>query len=526
MQRFWTTSTALVVSAGLQTSIFPVAGPLPYWRAQLAFIALVPWLWLLLRTGTGSARPVLRGALLSYGCGVLWYAGNCYWIYQTMHLYGGLSTVMAAVVLVLFCLYLGLYHALFGAAAMVLLALGRLRHLPPLLLALLWIGVEYARAHVTSFPWNLLGYSQIDNAALTRLSPWTGVYGISFLVALANAAIACGMSDRRSSPRRARVELSGGIALAALCLVLGSVIHTPLPTPTQTAVLVQPDLSAGADSAVASTPLEDQLAQLTTSAIRSSTGQGAVPHLLLWPEAPTSYEMHQARLQSVVTNLAAQHNSTVLVDANAADPDGTSPRHYRLYNAAGLFTAQGLHARYEKIHLVPFGEFVPYASVFSFAGGLTEQVGTFDHGTRRMPLSDGVHRYGVFICYESIFPDEVRQLAAHGADVLINLSDDGWYGDTSAPFQHSNMARMRAMENRRWLLRDTNTGITESIDPYGSVRETAPRHQRLAAVMSYSYATDRTFYTRHGDWFAWICTALSGVGLVYAFSKNERTLTR
>ncbi len=194
-----------------------------------------------------------------------------------------------------------------------------------------------------------------------------------------------------------------------------------------------------------------------------------------------------------------------------------------MYNSAALFVpGGGLAGMYRKIHLVPFGEFTPYAELFSFASGLTQAVGNFDRGTSRMPLAAAGHTYGVFICYESIFGDEVRQLVRGGADVLVNLSDDGWYGDTSAPFQHINMARMRAMENRRWVLRDTNTGITASIDPYGTVRAVAQRHVRTAAVMPFGYATELTFYTRHGDWFAYLCAAgasglvLSGLAKRYA----------
>jgi apolipoprotein N-acyltransferase len=121
----------------------------------------------------------------------------------------------------------------------------------------------------------------------------------------------------------------------------------------------------------------------------------------------------------------------------------------------------------------------------------------------------GGHRYGVFICYESVFGDEVRQFARQGAEVLVNISDDGWYGDTSAPWQHLNMARMRAIENRRWILRDTNTGVTASIDPYGTVRQSIPRHAVGALAARFGYGSEMTFYTEHGDWFAYACAILS-----------------
>ncbi len=147
-------------------------------------------------------------------------------------------------------------------------------------------------------------------------------------------------------------------------------------------------------------------------------------------------------------------------------------------------------------------------------------MGRTDRGQHRVPLAGGGHRYGTFICYESIFADEIRQFARQGADVLVNISDDGWYGDTSAPFQHMNMARMRAIENRRWLLRDTNTGVTAAIDPYGTVREQAPRHVRTSILVHFSYLRATTFYTRNGDVFAYACTAIAVALLLYAMARQ------
>ena len=534
MRRALPLLACLLISAGLQTVIFPVAGPLPVWRAQFAWIALVPWFYVIFLVAGRQHRPILGATLWSYLCGVLWYMGHCYWIFATMHLYGGLSSPMAALVLLLFCLYLGLYHACFGAVAAMLWRYFH-RRLPlavlAALIALAWVAVELARARVTSFPWNLLGYSQIDNAALTLLVPIAGVYAISFVLALVNAGFAVALLQRASAPRsghapsvRAGVTsrlLAPALALvvAVSCMVAGAWYKAPRPTPDAQATAVQPNLSPAPDG-TGPVALEQQLAQLSTQA-QQRAGTPA-PKLILWPEAPTPFELHERLLQATLTTLATRNNATVLADSNAVDSNPSHPRQPKIYNAVGLFTAQGLHGRYDKIHLVPFGEFMPYASLFSFASGLTQQVGLFDRGTRRVPLTDGQHRYGVFICYESIFPDEVRQLVREGADVLVNLSDDGWYGDTSAPFQHSNMARMRAIENRRWLVRDTNTGITESIDPYGNIRAIAPRHQRLATVLPYAYATGLTTYTLHGDVFAWSCAALTAGALVLSVVSSRR----
>ncbi len=176
-------------------------------------------------------------------------------------------------------------------------------------------------------------------------------------------------------------------------------------------------------------------------------------------------------------------------------------------------------ARYDKVHLVPFGEYVPFKSLFWFAQSLTHEVSDFAAGAERTPftLNDGEfkgQKAGVFICYESIFPHEIRLFAANGAQLLINISNDGWFGESGAPGQHLNMARMRAIENHRWLLRSTNTGITASVDPYGRVVKIAPRNVRTTLLAPYAFIGETTFYTRHGDWFAFACAIISLLALI------------
>jgi apolipoprotein N-acyltransferase len=164
---------------------------------------------------------------------------------------------------------------------------------------------------------------------------------------------------------------------------------------------------------------------------------------------------------------------------------------------------------------VPFGEYTPYKPLFFFVGHLLDDL-VFVPGTHRTLLEDGGHRYGVFICYESIFGDDLRNFARTGAEVLVNISDDGWYGDTSAQWEHLDMVRMRAIENHRWIIRATNTGITASIDPYGRVIATLPRSIRSSIDVGFGYRDDMTFYTRHGDWFAWVCAITTIVWLALA----------
>jgi apolipoprotein N-acyltransferase len=468
-----------------------------------------------------SLRP-LQTALLGYLCGVAWYLGNCYWIYSTMHLYGNLSGIASLGVLILFSLYLGLYLALFG------LVFGIIRVRSGAIIALLsspllWVAVEFARDRITGFPWDLLGYTQVDNLALDRLAPWTGVFGLSLLVAVVNMLWATAAIRGRASLRIAGVTLA---AVSSMVVIL-SAFKFPKPPPAETdasAVLLQENLSVGAGSEKGTETKDEMLIAFARLSRHPDYPTGAVtevtPQLIAWPESPASFFDSDPAYRSFMEQLARSTAAPILSDdisLGPRNPDGT----YSLYNSASFFKPDGTYGgRYDKIHLVPFGEYVPYKSLFFFAGHLLDNL-PFVSGNRRVVFDASGHRYGAFICYESIFGDEVRHFAANGAQVLINLSDDGWYGDSSAPWEHLDMARMRAIENDRWLLRATNTGLTAAIDPYGRVVQQMPRHVRGALLARFNYISDETFYTHHGDWIAWICAILSALILAMGIMRSR-----
>jgi len=249
--------------------------------------------------------------------------------------------------------------------------------------------------------------------------------------------------------------------------------------------------------------------------------------LIAWPENPAPFYASDLFFRDAISNIARQSNTWVIA-GNVGTPVGMAMGSAtQFYNSGSLVSPDGQWvARYNKIHLVPFGEYVPFRRLFSFAGGLTKEVGDFSQGTSRQPLNAGGEKLGVFICYESIFPDEIRRLSANGAQVFVNISNDGWYGDSGAYAQHLKQARMRAAENARWLLRDTNTGVTASIDPFGRVVATVPRKTRTALLAPYALSSVTTFYTRHGDWFAYLCAIISTLALVARLlfrTKAERT---
>jgi apolipoprotein N-acyltransferase len=355
------------------------------------------------------------------------------------------------------------------------------------------------------------------------------------LLVAVNALIAAGLVLDRSL----RQSLCGiaGVVLA-LAATSGNFLNPPRPSPTATAVLIQPNLDVSGsslwmgagewDSHIAdfSKLAAEQCKTYIAGIPQTGAPSGEIvcppypthPDLIAWPESPAPFFEDDARFQKALVGLA-HANSAPLVVGNIGMTFSAETSDWQEYNSALVVSPDGARVgRYDKIHLVPFGEYVPFSRLLFFARKLTGKVSKFtpgdDRKVFRLATQNGEsHRYGVFICYEAVFADEVRQFARLGAEVLVNISDDGWYGDTSAPWQHLNMARMRAIENRRWILRDTNNGITAAIDPYGRVRQSIPRHQTDALPAGYGFRDDITFYTEHGDVFAWLC-AILGLGIV------------
>ncbi len=541
--RLWAFAT---LSGLLQLLPFPLAGPVPIWRTEFCWVALAPLLFALLSPKRdGTPLSVKQGAALGYLCGFVWYLGNCYWIYQTMYLYGALPRPVAAGILVLFCLYLGLYHALF-ASLVVLVKHSRLGRQGTLLLApFLWVSVELARARITGLPWDLFGIAQVDNPLLTRLAPFTGAYGLSFLVAAVNSLWLMGISGQKRHLMRAPLTLAS-VAIIGVIVSYGlhvrpqaeqSVPHQPAGT----AILLQQNLEVGAANTGPQESAQQLLEDFSRRSLRPSSSilrgipelAGTLPafleppkgplraDLIVWPESPAPFEEQDPSFRSALSALAQTAGASIIVGNTAFEPSSypRNPTRDVPRNRASFVTAEGAFAgHYDKMHLVPFGEYTPFKPLFFFAGSLLQEVGIFEPGQTRSTFYTGEHRIGVFICYESIFADEIRQLSRDGAEVLVNISNDGWYGNTSAPWQHLNMVRMRAIENHRWILRSTNTGVTAAIDPYGQVVASVPRHIRTALPVRFRYEHDVTFYAQHGDLFAYTCALVTTLAVLLSMA--------
>jgi apolipoprotein N-acyltransferase len=546
-----------LLSAALQIVIFPLPG-----LYGLAWVAVAPLLVALLRTRApetlqldGAVRLLpatpWQGFVLGYLCGILWFAGTCYWIFDTMHRYGGLPIPAAALALTLFCMYVGLYHGMFGLLLAVVAGSSvagksvagpnvEIKSAGPKSAGLksgasaasirralvaapfLWVAVELARTRITAFPWELLGYSQTGNFALTRISTFAGVYALSFEIALVNSVFAAAFLV----PKERRKWLLVAACAAAVMLQAGRLL-TPAPVATDhTALLVQPNIPIQEGPMWTKEYFEETLRDLTAISLppAGEMKDSRRHDLIVWPESPSPFYTNDPLFRDAVSALARQSGTWVVAGSIGLTPamHGGGPSS-QIFNSAALVNPQGAWVgRYDKVHLVPFGEYLPFPQLFAFAGGLTKEVGEFQRGISHTPLEAGDERLAVFICYESIFPDEVRIGPLQGAQVLVNISNDGWYGDSGAWTQHLQQTQMRAIENERWLLSATNTGMTASIDPYGRIVAATQRKVRTALAAPYSLNTGTTFYTRHGDWFAYLCAIISVGALVARFVKISR----
>ncbi len=489
-----------------------VCFPLPNWNL-LVWIASVPLLVAL----TMERRP-WHGFFLAYVSGAIFFAGSCYWFVYVMERHGGLGPLLAVGVLLLFVLVFSILFGVYG-----LLVTWAARISPAYGLALspfLWVAMEIARTYVlTGFPWNLLGYA-VQAIGLQRLAAWTGVYGLSFLAGVTSALLARLLMELRG--RRGQAALIGWLAL----LMAANWLATPSPLSAEgvAAILVQPDVPLDVNILEHWEPWRDaQLQQLVAMSVKAREGVGSAsssPPLIIWSENPAPFYFNRDPVfRGAMQEMARQTRSYLVVGTMTTNPgDGGRPR-----NSAIVLDPQGRELlQYDKIHLVPFGEYVPEWAFPGKIGKITLEVGDFVAGSNYQVARAPQGNIAVFICYEAIFPQLVRRLAAQGANVLVTISDDTWFGNSSAAFQHLEMARMRAVENGRYLLRSTNDGITALIDPFGRVLATLPQHTRRVLTGRFDYRSGETFYTAYGDVFAWLCVAICAAMLPVLAIKARR----
>lgn len=509
MNRTWWLLLSGIATGLLLFAVFP---PLN-WNV-LAVVAPIPLLYGLARFGAEKDSPAPRlgwarharwlwPALAGWMAGTLQWGLMCVWIRDTLAIYGGLTGPLSWLAIALFATIKGLHLALFAVLAVALLK----RPWGGLAVAALWTGLERTHAPL-GFTWLLLGNAGIDMALPLRLAPVTGVYGLSFVF----MTVACaGVFVLLRRPRQHLLYL---LPLLALWLLPAVRLDK---APNAEAVSLQPALKD--EGPVSQDENERTVRRLSFLTLQEAMNpEKPTPQLVLWPEAPAPfYYYDDPAFREQMNTMARLATAPAIFGGVARTAEG------KPLNSAIYLSGEGqLAGRYDKRFLVPFGEFVP--PMFGWIKKVSSEAGDFEPGEKVQTFIDGAHSIGPFICYEAAFPHLVREVAQAGADVFVNISNDGYFGRSAAREQHLLLARMRAVENHRWLLRSTNDGITASIDPVGRVWDRFPGEKRAVGRLRFGWIKQQTPYTRGGDWFAWLCLALGLAAAVFELQRRRENV--
>lgn len=483
----------------------------------LSWIAFVP-LFLVLERDPSAVRAPLYGVAF----GIAFFVMDMSWIYYTVRTHGHFATVPAVLTFLGLILALAAFPAAFASAV----AFCSRRGLPLFLTApFVWTAIEYVRAIAfTGFPWDLVGYSQAEILHVVQIADLTGIYGVSFLILLVNGAVAHLI---QSAVRRSRPTpmLLGTACLAViLTLLYGQLRLQDFPAaPESDANCRIAVLQGNIPQEAKWEPEERALTFSTYEQLGFQAVQNGA-NLLIWPETSIpvvlgSRDRDALRPCEISRKLATQ----MLVGAPYCE---TVEGEVRYYNSAFLVEAEAFKARYDKIHLVPFGEYMPLSWLFPLGPGIAAREVDYTAGqSMTVMVVQGCPRFSVLICYEAIFPELARIAVSNGAQMLVNITNDGWFGATAAPYQHLAMARLRSVENRVWLLRSANTGVSAAFDAGGRMVTSIPlQRQGYFIVQAPQVARPGSFYSRFGDIFAWLCCGACGfLGYLGIVGSKERT---
>lgn len=496
--------------AGVQ---LPEMGP-------LMWIALVP-LILAVRQA-----PPRRAFCLTFLAALVWYGGSLFWVYRAMNTYGHLPAVTSVLVLILLVVIVAAYIALAPLLARFIETRWRGELL--IWLAVCWTAVEILRNFVpcNGFPWADVAMSQWRLLPLIQICDLTGVYGLIFLIVWVNAFLAEAIA-KLAGETVARFVPKAIVTTLFIVATMGYGFYRLHAIPPELAE--NPSMSVGLVQA--NIGQEDKWSQGRAQANLDAHREGtkrlleAGVELILWPEAafPWPVEIDDTEIDPRALGFTTDGVGDFPYTLLGAISD-TSDGNY--YNSAILFAGDGAIAgRYHKAHLVPFGEYVPYRKLFFFAKKLTQPVGNFLAGTSVEPLSIGAAKAGILICYEDIFPEIARREVRAGAQFLVNLTNDAWYGVSSAPFQHLAISVFRAVENRRFLVRATNSGVSAIVMPTGTVMVESGIFEPSLMVSPVALLSTPSPYTSLGDWFAWGCVAYAGFGVAMVLWMKWRKRT-
>jgi apolipoprotein N-acyltransferase len=447
---------------------------------------------------------------LGAASGAVYFAGTLYWVTHVMVQYGGLHVWSAILVNALLVAFVTLFPAVFALIMRRLLVAYGLRAL--LVAPLVWVTTEWGRTHLFGgFPWVLLGYSQVALLPIAQFASVLGVYGVSGLVASASAAAV--FSVETTSARQRRTVLVAAVATIVIAALWGGArMARGTLTRTGEAVrvgLVQGNVDQGEkwNAARAASIFQDYL-RMTRQAVEQGSD------LVIWPESSTPFVFEEDRAAAdLVRALARRTQVPILLGSDQIERG----REVKYYNAAFLIQGDGTTGGvYRKMHLVPFGEYVPMRGLLFFAAPLVETVSDFSAGDRTVLLPFKGHLLSTAICYEIVYPAIVRESVRGGSELLTTITNDAWFGRTSAPYQHFAQAAMRAIEEGRYLVRAANTGVSGIVDPYGRILAASPIFQPGVIVGSVGLLTSQTLYARMGDLFAYTSTLVTLALLIAA----------
>ena len=490
-----------------------------YGHPAVAFVALVPLLVALSgwngRRGSLPGVSTRRGLSLGLITGFVHFAGTVYWTGATVSTFGGLPAAFGVFVAGLLALLLALFVGGFGAVMAIVVRRYGERGLwiaPPA-----WVTFEYLRGTYLfgGFPWIPLGNAMVTLLPIAQLASLVGVVGLSLYVALLNTGFAvAAMSDGRKRAVVAGATLGlvvvvsvwGGMRLSANTLTGG----TPIKVGLIQGNIAQSDKWNPARSGM----ILDRYLQLS----RQAVDNGA--RLLIWPESSTPFYFEEDPAGDTIRAMVRQLGVPLLLGSDEFEAGEPA----RNYNAGFMLDTSGATAAvYRKIHLVPFGEYVPMQKLLFFVGPLVEAVSAFTAGTRVTMLPAEGHMISTAICYEVTFPALAREAVREGSEMLTTITNDAWYGESSAAFQHFEMAAMRAIEQGRYLVRSANTGISGIIDPYGRVLIRTSLFETAAVVGEARFVQAKTVYATIGDLAAYVSAAIVVLALALAFVEGRKT---
>lgn len=474
----------------------------------MAWVALVPLLWTLSalarRSGSGEWR---RAFLLGSLTGFVYFAGTVYWTKDVMAVYGGLPAPIAIALAGLLAAYLAVYVGVF--AALVLRVEARLGLASWGMVPIVWVAAEYGRGTLFSgFPWVLLGYSQTSIVPLIQMVSVTGVYGLSALVALVNATVVYVLHPR---PHRAAVIASTVALVASLALWGENRVAASTLTNAGAPITVGVVQGNVPQNEKWDRAFRDRILHTYLTSSREAAARGA--RLIIWPESSTPFLFEEDPIGGeAIRRLVHETGTWLLLGSDQVLRQSDDPV---FFNAAFMLDPTGATVGvYHKNHLVPWGEYVPLRDYLFFVAPLVDAVGEFAPGKEMVALPVAGRALSTAICYEVVFPSLIRESVLKGSQLLTTITNDAWYGFSSAPYQHFAQASLRAVEQGRYLVRSANTGISGFVDPYGRVIASSPLFETTTLVEQVRFLEDLTIYGQIGDVVPYACVAIT---LIVAF---------